>query len=154
MLNDKHHCQWQKNKSAQAYANNFEAKLARYVHQRNPKSQANDQKWALLVLKNDKLTGETRNAIKFQLTITASLRKMSPMPTTIEISIDEFDLLIEKLGHNGTMADTSKQREAHEIFTEIGRRRNDTGDISPAITFSEGINALKQVTTELEKCRT
>lgn len=142
------------NESAQTFVRKFEAKVARFVNQKNASSQADCEQWELLLSKNSKLTAETGNDITFQLTTTASMWKSSHQPTTIEFSSKVIDKFIRKLEKDETRTIVKKIGEARVIIIEIKKRSIDAGDQPQVIKFSEAINALKQVTNEIEKCRT
>lgn len=70
-----HQCQKKSQETTEAYANRFEASVARYVHQKNNHIAQEDQRWALLLLQNARLSPDTRNSIMFQLTSGAALRQ-------------------------------------------------------------------------------
>lgn len=73
------------------------------------------------------------------------MQKTTAMPTTIDITTNVIDKLIEKIGrHDHTTTDANKLRDAHEFMTEMNRQNNGGSDQSPAIMFSEAINALKR----------
>lgn len=64
-LNDIHQCKRGANETTESYANKFEAKVAKYVHQKNVRNTTDDQQRALQLLKNGKLSTNTRNSVTF-----------------------------------------------------------------------------------------
>lgn len=77
-----HQCKRDENQTVESYANNFQAKLAAFLHQNNSRSSSDDQKWDLLLLQNDNLSADTLNALIFQL-------------TTIDVMLQAAKLMIQ-----------------------------------------------------------
>lgn len=53
----------------------------------NVRSPSDDQKWALLLIQNANLSADPRNAVLFQLTTTASMRKQPDTASTVCINM-------------------------------------------------------------------
>lgn len=105
-----------------------------------------------MLLKNDKLTTETRNTAKVQLTTTDSIRKETSRSSEIEIPSNTINELNEKLSNEQNINTVQKIEETKKIIKETRNRcEAEVIDSSPAITFSEAMKEFKQDTIKPEK---
>lgn len=150
LLNDIHQCKREKNEDPGMYANKFEARIAKYVHQKNTRSPSDDQQWALLLLQNADLTADTRNSITFQLTTGAAMRKVQDTPTMIDVdkrNIEALRSAIKEADAAETQEETAEAMKLMKQHMEDIENRAERDKITqtPNISFSEAANALKKV---------
>lgn len=94
LLNDIHQCSRTKKETPEAYANRFDAKVARYVPQRSDRNSYNDPQWALLLIQNANSSADTRHSLTFQLTTGAAMRKDTPSTAKVDLPLTTARSLI------------------------------------------------------------
>lgn len=97
LLNDTHQCEHENSDDPGTYANKFEARIWKYVHQKNTRIPSYDNQWALLLLQNADPTSYTCNSITFHLKTGAEMRKVQDTRTMVDVGKKYIQAMINSV---------------------------------------------------------